>query len=642
MPISDLLTARTTAAAEGAREGALAALEEAFAPASWGLAVSVTPYTPENSQNIWANELRGTVRSALEAAGVNAAQYGASLGEIHFVSIAAYWRALFDNDHRSNVGWRVTLLGIPAVQAIAIGIASHYQNAQNHKRLGAASNLLFDFAQQRLEAAMFGRKIAADDWDKVGLIVAPIANAAGVAIPADHHGHGLYIKDVRTTTLKKILASFITIQPLNGNGLTDAQVIPQLQAVEQAARAIAAAYPFGDLQQFEQVRALAYTDLAAAQLRLQLHRQPQTRSIVKIYFGPPGSGKTLSAVRDAVKLADPAYVSNDFAGYFRRFNEMHDQLAFVTFHPSLQYEDVVESIRPALAEPAGGDGQEEDGADHSEELRYFLQEGPLMRLIRRAAENPQKEYVVVIDEINRGDVSRILGPLISAIEADKRAGAEFPVGFESQYPRAAELETRIFMPANLHVIGTMNSADRNIALVDHALRRRFEFIELAPDVSLLGTVGESHIDLQRLLKALNDRIAFLLDRDHCLGHGYFLGCQMDLDVVTTFARRVLPLLAEYFYGNEAQLLLLVGHQAASADNIFKVQTVDTAFEQLFGITPDDAAALGYRTRDHRTSLNINPRFWNARKLVPAPDDEQLAVRLIKRIYEPVPAAAANT
>lgn len=644
MAISELLTARTEADANAAWADARPALEAIFAPGDWGTSHSIQTYTGDNINNIWNNELRGSIKTALEAAGVDADSYGQWLREVHFVSVAVYWRGLFGEDYRANAGWRLTLLGIPAAQTVAVGVASHYQNAQNHNQLGRASNLLFDFAAQHLGVDSFGRKVAPADWDRTGLLAAPITSIAGVQVQPDQDGNGLFLKDVRTTTLKKILASFISIDRLGAVGLTDAQLTPVLARLEHAGRQLVTGYPFSDLRQFEQVRALAYTDLAAAQIRLQLHRQPQTRSIVKIHFGPPGTGKTLSAVRDAVKLVDPAFTTEHLRDYFRRFNELHDQVAFITFHPSLQYEDVVESIRPTLVQPDASEaeaGEEAAAAtDSKAELRYHLHEGPLMRLIRRAAENPHNEYAVVIDEINRGDVSRILGPLISAIEPDKRAGAEFPIGFESQYPRAADLETRIFMPSNLHVIGTMNSADRNIALVDHALRRRFEFVEVPPDPELLGAVGASGVDLRRLLTTLNERIAFLLDRDHCIGHGYFLGCQTDLDVITTFAKRLLPLLAEYFFGNEAQLLLVIGHQPGSQDNIFKAATVEASFEQLFGVTPDDAVALGYRSRDLRASLTINPRFWNATKLVPGPDDEPFAVSVIKRIYGGAPAAAA--
>src|SRR5262249_41192589 len=157
-------------------------------------------------------------------------------------------------------------------------------------------------------------------------------------------------------------------------------LIPALQQLEHAARTLVTGYPFSDLRQFEQVRALAYTDLAAANIRLQLHRQPLTRSIVKIYYGPPGTGKTLSAVRDAVKLVHPALATENPADYSRRFNELRDQLAFITFHPSLQYEDVVESIRPSLANADMGaqeQGQEEVAEKDRSVLRYYLYQGPL-------------------------------------------------------------------------------------------------------------------------------------------------------------------------------------------------------------------------------------------------------------------------
>src|SRR5690606_34149395 len=153
------------------------------------------------------------------------------------------------------------------------------------------------------------------------------------------------------------------------------------------------------------------------------------------------------------------------------------------------------------------------------------------------------EFVIVIDEINRGDLSRILGPLISTLESDKRVGAEFPIGIELQHPRAEELESRLFMPSNLHLIGTMNSSDRNIALVDHALRRRFDFIQIPPEPALLrDTVDTPSVDCGRLLRTLNARIEHLLDADHCIGHGYFVGCDTNAKVVERFASKIIPLL----------------------------------------------------------------------------------------------------
>jgi len=420
-------------------------------------------------------------------------------------------------------------------------------------------------------------------------------------------------------------------------------------------------YPFDSLSEFERFRSTGLEDLTAAQTLLQLRRSSASRSVIRIYYGPPGTGKTLRAVQAAVELADPAFPDQaDFGACFQQFaGPLAKQVAFITFHQSLQYEDVVESIRPSLENvpdlesegeeeaESGNAGEEEgestgDGDGRGSQLKYKLHAGPIMRMIRRAIDTPSEEHVLVIDEINRGDISRILGPLISSLEPDKRLGAEFPIGFESQYPRASGPGSRIFMPANLHVIGTMNSADRNIALVDHALRRRFEFVEVPPEPHLLGETADSQpLNLKELLRALNQRIAFLLDKDHMIGHGYLLGCETNADAIERFARRVLPLLSEYFYGNEAGLLLVLGDTATGPSNVHVVKQSEETFEQIFGQPRDAALELGYRSGHSQLSISVDPRFWEATASPPAPADEAYAVAALRKIYERTVAPAGT-
>jgi len=266
-------------------------------------------------------------------------------------------------------------------------------------------------------------------------------------------------------------------------------------------------------------------------------------------------------------------------------------------------------------------------------------------MIRRALQAPGKEFVIVIDEINRGDVSRILGPLISTLDSDKRVGAEFPIGIELQYPRAEELESRLFMPSNLHLIGTMNSSDRNIALVDHALRRRFDFIQIPPEPSLLrSTTDEQSIDCGLLLRTINARIEHLLDADHCIGHGYLVGCDTNAKVIERLATKVIPLLREYFYGNEGLMLMILGDSASQIVNFFKLTPPEKQFERLFGIDQDTASAFGYRPHTTPKSLELDSRFWNPTRLIPGPDDEAYAVSCLLKLCQsesPVPANSGD-
>ncbi|SDQ79560.1 5-methylcytosine-specific restriction enzyme B [Paraburkholderia tuberum] len=157
----------------------------------------------------------------------------------------------------------------------------------------------------------------------------------------------------------------------------------------------------------------------------------------------------------------------------------------------------------------------------------------------------RKQFVVVIDEINRGNVSRIFGELITLIEPSRRAG--MPEALSVTLPYSKE---SFSVPANLHIIGTMNTADRSLAGLDIALRRRFSFMEMPPDPSLLQGITVSGVDIARLLSVINARIEVLLDRDHAIGHVHFLPLKKEpsLPVLARiFSKKLVPLLQEYFF-----------------------------------------------------------------------------------------------
>lgn len=154
-------------------------------------------------------------------------------------------------------------------------------------------------------------------------------------------------------------------------------------------------------------------------------------------------------------------------------------------------------------------------------------------------------YIIIIDEINRGNVSKIFGELITLIEASKRIGEKEEL--KVTLPYSGE---KFGVPKNVYIIGTMNTADRSITSLDTALRRRFEFIEMMPDVSKLSMDCEG-INLQELLKAINTCIEYLLDREKTIGHAFFIGVENLNDLKSIFQNKIIPLLQEYFYNDYA-------------------------------------------------------------------------------------------
>jgi len=196
-----------------------------------------------------------------------------------------------------------------------------------------------------------------------------------------------------------------------------------------------------------------------------------------------------------------------------------------------------------------------------------------------SAENANKNHVFIIDEINRGNISKIFGELITLIEPSKRIGAS-----EGQKARLPYSGQDFGVPDNVFLIGTMNTSDRSIAIIDTALRRRFSFVEMQPDSSLLRDIIVDGIDIAEMLDTMNNRITVLLDREHTIGHSYLLPLKSDSSVEKLseiFENRIIPLLQEYFYDDYERIQLVLGDNQKGNDSTrFVIKKSDAV--KLFG------------------------------------------------------------
>lgn len=264
----------------------------------------------------------------------------------------------------------------------------------------------------------------------------------------------------------------------------------------------------------------------------------------QILYGPPGTGKTYHTVNRALAIIDGGRVREREEGDINRFRGLRDsgQIAMVTFHQNFAYEDFIEGIRPALEN--GADGQ----------IRYERHDGIFKRIAEAAKEKKGKRFVLIIDEINRGNIAKIFGELITLIEDSRRLDEDDETKVTLPYSKDS-----FGVPNNLYLIGTMNTADRSIQLLDTALRRRFDFVEMMPepDHKDISTDVEG-VDCQKMLKAMNERITALLDREHQIGHTYLLGVDTMEELSYAFQNKIFPLLQEYFFDDWSKIRAVLG------------------------------------------------------------------------------------
>ena len=287
-----------------------------------------------------------------------------------------------------------------------------------------------------------------------------------------------------------------------------------------------------------------------------------------ILYGPPGTGKTYNTVIYAVSIIEKKSVQdvqkeavNDYKAVKARFEEYKNQrkIAFTTFHQSYGYEEFIEGIKPVMS-------------NSDSKIAYSIEDGVFKAFCKEAAksDSPNKDnYVFIIDEINRGNISKIFGELITLVEETKRIGANEELKVELPYSH------QFFgVPNNVFILGTMNTADRSIAIMDTALRRRFSFIEMLPDTDVLRTFnpvvssGGTKVNVADMLDVINDRITYLYDREHTIGHAFFMPLKEDLSVETLamiFEKNIIPLLQEYFYEDYEKIQRVLGDDGKIGD-----------------------------------------------------------------------------
>ena len=313
-----------------------------------------------------------------------------------------------------------------------------------------------------------------------------------------------------------------------------------------------------------------------------------------ILYGPPGTGKTYNVINKALEIIDPeGYLEmaedNNREAILNQYKELVDkgQVAFCTFHQSYGYEEFIEGLKSdgkgnfvtedgilkRIAYNAAYEGLKNEYKEN--ESNYEDKKAKVNNYINKEkAFKEAKKFVLIIDEINRGNISKIFGELITLLEEDKRIGTSNQIVANLPYTKE-----KFSLPNNLYIIGTMNTSDKSIAQIDIALRRRFIFEEMMPDYEVLDEVDG--IKLDELLITINERIEFLLDRDHLIGHAYFVSCNSYSDIINVVINKIIPLLQEYFYGDNEKVGMILGGIGSSEDDKYIVYKEEKSANKIF-------------------------------------------------------------
>ena len=299
-----------------------------------------------------------------------------------------------------------------------------------------------------------------------------------------------------------------------------------------------------------------------------------------ILYGPPGTGKTYYTAYYSVAICDGTTIEKlkekPYEEVSERFNDLKKQgrLAFTTFHQSYGYEEFIEGIRPVMA-----------GEEEKKSIEYEIVPGVFKKFCDEAS-LIDKPCVFIIDEINRGNISKIFGELITLIEETKRKGET--EGLSAFLPYSQE---EFGVPRNVYILGTMNTADRSIALMDTALRRRFNFIEMMPDCRTIEDIvirqNGKEVNIGDVLDIINRRIEFLFDREHTIGHAFFTslknGDSNSIErLADIFKNSIIPLLQEYFYDDYEKIRLVLGDNHKKDEQFQFIKKINIAPKELFG------------------------------------------------------------
>ncbi len=324
----------------------------------------------------------------------------------------------------------------------------------------------------------------------------------------------------------------------------------------------------------------------------------------KIFYGPAGTGKTRRAIEEAVKIIDDKSnlvtyedilkmfktssnplnlnipfeyiqriqketslekildsiprkykISLDEMNAYKTDYSKYPLIETVTFHPSYAYQDFVEGISVETTS--------------KNQIIYNVKDGIFKKICDRAIDNPDYNYVLIIDEINRGDISSIFGELFTLLEDSKRKEEDEEMSINLPYSKDDKGNPKkLTVPSNLHIVATMNTVDKSIALIDVALRRRFDFEECMPKYELEEFKKCKIVDLSKLLSTINERISILKNEHYQIGHSYFLKIETLEDLQDVMKKSILPLLQEYFYDDWKSICAVLNQSYSNSKDNF--------------------------------------------------------------------------